>query len=1833
MCLLDWQVLGDDMALQARGRVGAWLGAVLLGLAMVGGASAQSARTIETTPDVDYFGFDLRTEKGLSLDQCEATCLDDKTCRAFTYNSKAQWCFLKSDFDKTIEAPGAIAGKVVDQAAEPDLGAPAALTFLPADIVDAARKYRNTVTATQDDSGGGLNDLLNQARQTVEADPTGATALYTKALALSPDDAAVWTELARASLAASPSGYSDQQIFNANATSAALNGYLASRSATQRADALAALAAALDRKDLYRPALSAYEASLDLVNDAEVQAAFADLKVRKGFRILDNSVDADSATPRICAQFSEELVKSGTDYATFVTLDGKAPPAIEAKDKQICIDGLEHGHEYRVTFRSGLPAAIGESLQAPVTLNLYVRDRTPSARFTGDAFVLPSAGRHGLPLVSVNMDTAKLQLFRIGDRALSQLLSGEQFLRQLDGYSLSTVESDLGTPAWEGTIDVANELNKEVVTSFPVDEALPERKPGVYVMVATPSDDRSETYSNKATQWFVVSDIGLSTYTGQDGLTVFARSLNSAEPLEDVELALLARNNEVLGTATSDDEGKATFTPGLVRGTAGLVPTALMARSGDDFVFLDMTRAGFDLSDRGVTGRAAPGALDIFAWTERGIYRAGETVHAAALVRNDEAKGVGALPLTFIFTRPDGVEDRRIVVSEASLGGYAVDFPTQSNAMRGSWQLRIYADPKQPSLAAQSFLVEDFVPDRMEFDLAAASPEIAVGEADTMSVDGRFLYGAPAAGLSIEGEVNVRTTRNWARFPGFQFGLADEDSEEQGQVLPLENLPVLDDEGKASFDVSVDAPPSTTRLLNAEVVVRMREGGGRAVERRTEVAIQPETNMIGIRLEGGNDSVPEGSTARFSVLAADAQGNRIDAPGLFWRLIKIDRDYQWYRSNGSWNYEPVTRTSKIAEGKIDAKANAEAQIATPVAWGRYRLEIETNDPAGPATSREFEAGWYVEASSTETPDALEVAFDKPSYAVGDTAKLQVTPRFGGEALITIGSERLVSTITASVPEGGTTIDVPVTEDFGAGAYVTTTLFRPGEAAESRLPMRAIGIKWLAVDPAERKLDIALETPEKSAPRSPLVIPVSVPSAADKEAYITVAAVDVGILNLTSYKAPDPEGWYYGQRQLGLEIRDLYGRLIDGSLGATGRIRTGGDGGDVTSRGNPPKEKLVAFFSGPVKLDDEGKAEVSFDLPQFNGTVRVMAVAWTEDAFGHAEKDVIVRDPVVITSGLPRFLTPGDAAELRLDLANTDGPAGGWTLDVTTNDQIVADAGSDPIELAAGGKATVKVPLTGMQTGDGRIMVSLRHPDGTQIDQELFLPLRPSNAPVTTRNVVSLAPGASLTVDRELLASSILDGATVSIGVTPNAAFDVASLVMTLDRYPYGCAEQTTSRAMPLLYLSELAKAAGIPDDPAIKGRIQDAIARVLSYQSSSGSFGLWGPGYGDLWLDAYVTDFLTRAREQGYEVPAQAMMLAVQSLGNSVAYDVDLQSKDSEIAYTFYVLARNKKASIGDLRYYADTRIEEFKTPMARAQLGAALALYGDNNRAEAAFGSAFRLASGTAENQLYRSDYGSDLRDGAAMLALAAETKPSPAFMPQMISLVAKERNTRSSTSTQEEAWMTLAARAVVASTGGMKLDINGTAQDGGYSQRLDGTVLQDQPVTITNKGKAPVDAVVTAVAPPVQPLPAGGNGFAIERSYYSLDGEPVNPSEVEQNQRFVVVLKMREDNAWPSRVLVTDLLPAGFEIDNPSIVNSAGLSNFDWLEETETAHLEFRDDRFVAAFNRTEDSEREVSVAYVVRAVTPGVYAHPAASVEDMYRPEFSARTASGMMEVKAP
>ena len=413
---------------------------------------------------------------------------------------------------------GSTAGKIVTANAEPQIAAPEALDFAGGYEGEAQTFKANLVAAAPKNGGTGLQSYIKAAEAAVSAnDARTAYQNYGVAVSLSPENSGLWTKLSRAAIGIVPN--SDETTFMQQAvTSAALNGYLTSRTTKDRAAALVALAEGLDKRGEFRPALSAYKKALELQADKTVDAAYKDLRSRKGFRVIEHSVDTNSATPRICVQFSEYLDEA--DYATFLLVDGKAPQSVAKDDQQLCVDGLAYGQRYQITVRQGLPATVGEVIESPVNLSVFVRDRDPYVRLNGENFVLPSSARRSIPVVSVNATETNLNLYRVNDRSLPALLYGSQFLTQLDSYGIERVRSELGEPVWTGSMSLAMDLNKETITAFPVDEALPERKPGVYVMTANTKGEKREEWDPLATQWFVVSDIGVATYTGTDGLTV-----------------------------------------------------------------------------------------------------------------------------------------------------------------------------------------------------------------------------------------------------------------------------------------------------------------------------------------------------------------------------------------------------------------------------------------------------------------------------------------------------------------------------------------------------------------------------------------------------------------------------------------------------------------------------------------------------------------------------------------------------------------------------------------------------------------------------------------------------------------------------------------------------------------------------------------------------------------------------------------------------------------------------------------------------------------------------------------------------------------------------------------------------------------------------------------------------------------------------------------------------------------------------------------------------------------------------------------------------------------
>jgi alpha-2-macroglobulin len=761
--------------------------------------------------------------------------------------------------------------------------------------------------------------------------------------------------------------------------------------------------------------------------------------------------------------------------------------------------------------------------------------------------------------------------------------------------------------------------------------------------------------------------------------------------------------------------------------------------------------------------------------------------------------------------------------------------------------------------------------------------------------------------------------------------------------------------------------------------------------------------------------------------------------------------------------------------------------------------------------------------------------------------------------------------------------------------------------------------------------------EKASPRAPLEIGLALPGLpAGEEAYVIVAAVDQGILNLTRYQPPDPDGWYFGQRRLGMELRDLYGQLIDRMQGVPGAVRSGGDGGMMSIQGPPPTEELVAFFSGVVRVDDQGRAQIRFDIPDFNGTVRVMAMSWSKSGVGHAVKDVLVRDPIVVSAALPRFLAPEDRSRLQVELTHVEGPAGDMSLSLETSAghvTIPASSTTRMVQLAQGGQARVEVPLTAQTVGDETLAIRLRTPDGRDLVKTLTLGVRANAPAMSETKAIPLPSGREATIGANALVNLVpgTDSALISVGGI--GRLDIPGVLMALDRYPYGCSEQLVSRALPLLYLDEVALAAGLPEDANAKERVRRAIGEVLANQSSSGGFGAWGVYGDDAWLDAYVTDFLTRARERGYQVPAVAFDNAVDNLRNRLSYVGDFSEGGQNVAYDLYVLARNGRAAIGDLRYYAETKLSAFATPLAKAQIAAGLALYGDRPRADAAFRAALTdLDGGTDDGNAWRMDYGSALRDAAALLTLAAEAGTGALDLNSLAKRVEARRDAARYTSTQDDAWVLLATHALMQGAARPELAIDGQAVAGPLYRRLDGANLLARPLVVANRGTGPEEVLVTVTGVPLVAPPAGGSGYRIERAYYDLEGRRVELDNIVQGARLVAVLTVTADGPRQARLILDDPLPAGFEIENPNLLKAGDLSAIPWLGLEETAaHTEFRSDRFIAALDRGPEDSAQFQLAYRLRAISPGTFTQPAASVEDMYRPQKRAWTGTRVFEVR--
>ena len=1560
-------------------------------------------------------------------------------------------------------------------------------------------------------------------------------------------------------------------------------------------------------------------------------------------------IDVSENQPKACFVFSAALDPE-TDYTPYVEFRPAFRPALNVEGRELCVGGLSFGEDRIAILKSGLPAAEeGTVLDASEEVPISFEDRPPYVGFKGGGVILPRLDADGVPFETVNVDQLRITVSRVNDRALvnKTIDKGETAEQGRRAYLWGDRRADdVSTEIWSGTMDVTRVQNAPVVSVFPVSDVIGELDSGAYFIKVEDARDLAEGSGPPASavRWIMITDLALTAYRGGQGLDVTLRSLQSGQPLGGAKVQLVASNNDVLAETLTSAEGRVRFAAPIMAGRGNDRPRMVMAFGEDgDLAVLDLDRSPVDLSSEETGGRYVRGNVDVFAYTERGIYRPGETVHLTSLVRSRSGVAVTDRSGSLIIRRPNGMEAARLRFDEATGGAVEYSYELARSAARGNWLAQVEIDGLG-TVGSTSFSVEDFVPQRIRVDLEGdTDTPILSGQSREVTAEARFLYGAPGSALTVQSVARIGVDPNpFEGFEGFRFG----EGSFSERIVELSDQ-TTDGAGKAVLRIDPDGNSNITagQPLRVNAVVSVLEPGGRAVSESIRFPYRPDDVYLGIK--AANEWTADNAAREFELAAISANGEAI-ARELNWRVIEVVYHYDWYREDGRWRWRRSRTVNTVNEGVARTQDGATSTITLDgLDYGSYELIVEG---AGRKASRNFYIGWggWDNGDGVDAPDRVQVAAPEDAATPGRDIQVSIAAPYDGLAEITVATDRVLSVQTREVSKDGSRITLPVTKDWGEGAYVMVTVYSPRDPVLQAKPRRAFGVTYVPINTDPRTFDLTINAPEVTRPRGERLITVDIEGGPREPVFLTLSAVDEGILQLTKFSSPDAPEHYFGKKALGVSLYDDYGRLLDPNLGLPSEVRTGGDqlGGEGLS---VVPTKTVALHSGIVNVGRSGKAQVRFDVPDFNGELRLMAVAWSANGLGSTDTSMIVRDEVPAELVLPRFLAPGDEAYATASIDNVEGDAGAYGITLASSGGVEATTAELSRNLDPGQRADEAMRLEAGDEGISTLTLSVDGPDGFNIDRQYPIQTRSAFLPVSRVSRTLMQPGETFTLDPDVFAG--LQEGSLSMNVSfSSLPVDAGALYASLSRYPYGCTEQTVSRVMPLLYAEQLVDLGSeeARNDGA-RTRIQQSVNTLLNRQSTDGAFGLWRESdrYASPWLGAYATDFIYRAKQAGYVVPDEALERAYSALQNVAqgdawrvyGYDTDVWESrwhtdtteklmQRSAPYALYVLAKAGKADVSRLRYLHDRDLENIRSPLARAHLGAALAHMGDQSRGASAFRAAIDALGYDNDGDYYQTPR----RDLAGVFALAAETDFND-LIADLATRLGEDLPDPHQLTTQEKAFLLLAVESMVGDEGGVSIEAEGLGRGNDNEERyLISEAQATSDVSFTLGGEKPLFRTVVARGTPSTPPPATSQKLNIAKTYHTLGGRSVDLGQVSQGDQFAVLIRIDPQEQRTNPLIIADLLPAGFEIETVlrPADGAGGNGAFSWAGNlTQPKTAEARDDRYVAAIDVRGN---DVTLGYLVRAVTPGDYVVPGVTAEDMYRPDVQARSSAGRVVISA-
>lgn len=1501
----------------------------------------------------------------------------------------------------------------------------------------------------------------------------------------------------------------------------------------------------------------------------------------------------------------------------YLKVEPAAKLRVESAGNELVVTGpLLPGESYGIELGKGLPAADDAVLAETWTTRVNIPDMDPEVDFQSPGMFLPRSGLHNVALSSVNVSRVELSVERVYLNNIFYLFQYQGFLGGGTSYRGNRVGRALGDTIAERAIDLAGGRNKHLVTPLDVDALIEGKEPGLYRLAV-----------NRPGEWeasqrlLLLTDLGIVAKSWQDGFLVWVSSVRDLSSVPGAKVRLFSEQNQVLAEGTTDAAGL--WRAGnLAAATKEARPYLVTVERGRDFSFLLLDRMRIDTTGLDVGGgRTRAGGYSAFLYGERDLYRPGEKVEAVALVRDARLAAPPPMPAVLRHRDPLGVErgKTRLDLDERGMSPVLLQLPDHSLTGKHVLELLI-ADEV---VGQYGFQVEEFVPDRIKVEIAAEAGDVKPGEELRYEVIGTYLFGPPAAGLAATTRVRIEdATFAPGGFEGFTFRNPDRKFAAR-EIMSSEAA--LDASGRHLFSAAAPEGAELPSALDAVIVARVQEQGGRGVTAVQRARLHPYPYYVGLRRKGTGYAEP-GKSSTFEFVAVSPGGTAAEAGALRAELIR-DRWQTVLRRlpNGDYRYES-TRDPELVDTQAIPGGRKEGSFSFTIPeHGSFRVELTDPSTKASAQISFYAAGWGYAPWAVESPSRVELELDHDEYAPGQSATVLVKAPFPGKLLLTVERDGVYHTRIERLTGNTAELSVPVTSDMRPNAYVTATLVRPSGDLEPGSVARAFGAVPINVDREANRIDVRVEAPERVRSESELVVE----ARARPGSAVTIAAVDEGILQLIAQKTPDPFAHFYRKLALGAGTFDTYALLLPQVAGA-GSATGGGEGGGGLAQylqtSGIRRVRPVALWSGPLTADSSGAVRAKFAIPEFQGALRVMAIAADGRRFGSAERKVLVRDPIVLTPTVPRFLSFGEHVRIPVTVRNDTAREAEIAVSLAASGAAELD-GESPrrVRVPAGREATVYFGVkTGTRSGAAGFAFRAEG-NGETARASAELPVR-SDLPYQTRESAGAITAAESSPAVEL---SWARPATLrrSFRIGPVPLVQFSGKLEYLLRYPYGCLEQTVSGAMPLLYMEDLAAELAPDLFEDREGRatpaemVQRTIERLRGFRLADGAFALW-PGTRQLhpWGTVYAAHFLVEARKAGYAVDDGVHDGVLDYLSGSVLAKADFGSEElKRTVYALYVLARAGRPQLAEMDFMRERHVKAMTTE-TRALLAAAYANAG-NLDAVRELRSLIRDVE-TIERATGR-NLDSTVRNRALLLLSILEANPGDPLVAQLVDRLSRDASEIPWWSTQDSALALLAigrfirvqhdrpayAGAVFAGSKEIGRFGSGTVTFAG----IEGTEPLRVKMDPGYRSGAAFYSVTARGIPSDEAFAEASAGLEVAREYLDREGKALDLGAVKQGDLIVVRTKVRSVSGAVENVIVQQLLASGIEVENPRLETTETLS---WVTKAtlDPDYVDLRDDRVLMFLDLPAESRWKTGYA-LLRAVTPGRFRLPPIQAEAMY------------------